>query len=81
MSPLDWQPHFFSFASRMAENAELKKRGKMLMAGLTREEHMPTINRMRNAGGKVASDIARRQCGVDLEKMVRLRTGPAMIAD
>jgi hypothetical protein len=81
VSPLDWQPHFFSLASKSAENAELKKSGRMPMAGFTRSEHMPTINRMRKAGGKVASDIARRQCGVDLVKMVRLRTGPAMITD
>lgn len=32
-----------------------------------------------NAGGKVASDKARRACGKDFVKIVKLRRGPGMV--
>jgi hypothetical protein len=58
--------------SRRAEYAEEKKSGKSPIAGFTRCEIRPWMSSMIKAGGKVASDMARRVWGVDLEKIVRL---------
>lgn len=49
------------------------------MAGLTLLEAMPCIKRMRKAGRKTASDIARIAWKRDLVKIVRFRTGPAIL--
>jgi hypothetical protein len=80
VNPLAWHPHFFSLASRRAAKAELKKSGRIPMAGLTASATIPWIRRTRNAGAKVASDMARRAWGTDLVKIVKFRTGPAMMA-
>jgi hypothetical protein len=79
ISPLAWHPHFFSLASRSAANVELKKSGRMPIAGFTRCDAIPWKKRMRNPGGKAASEMARRACGRDLVKIVKLRRGPGMV--
>jgi hypothetical protein len=80
LSPAFWHPHCFSFASRKAEKSEEKNIGRMLIAGFTRPDVMPEMNRRRKAGGNVASDMARRVCTVDFVEILILRTGPAMVA-
>jgi hypothetical protein len=64
-NPLGWQPHFFSLARSSAEYVELRKSGRMPIAGFTRLEQTPTMRRIRKAGRKVARDMARRTWGVD----------------
>jgi hypothetical protein len=66
-------------ASKRALNAELKKSGRMPMAGLTSSAAMPWMRRRMKAGRNVARERARRAWGADLVKIVKLRRGPGML--
>lgn len=79
VKPEDWQLHAFWLWRRKAEKAEEAARGMRPMAGLTREEAMPWIRRRRKAGGKVRMERERRTWAGDLERMVKMRIGEAIL--
>lgn len=72
VSPDAMHPHFFSLASRSAEYVAEKKSGRIPIAGFTLLERMPWIRRSRNESGRVASGMARRACGGERVKMVKV---------